>query len=422
MKRNKIKRSGFFVLMILTILLFSGCGEKKEKPVEITLIHGWGTTEEDHEAMRKIYQDFEKENPDIRLNQLSMPSSSEMVRKVEDMLVVGEIPDLVFLGGSGKDTIYQFMTENGLALDLMPYIKKDQEFARSLAPVNLDFWTTGKKQLFTVSDVLLLSGGYWYDEEIFEQAGITKIPETWEEFLKVCGQIEAWAKKEKNGVECLQMTSEAYLYFVDHLLAVQDSPSGSAIRNNRLFIEERAAEEVLSMLKKIYPYSSSKGNYSYRDETGAFNDGKTAMYINGIWGAPMISDKIQAAYALLPSREGERISCESACLGYLVGNTGDKKKQEASVRFVKYMLSQPVQERILKETEQVPANPHVDIRKYRKGMERFIKAADTVKEAGWKIQVPDNLWKESAKQNFMEGILEVLEGKMDEQEFIQSLR
>ena len=66
MKRNKIKRSGFFVLMILTILLFSGCGEKKEKPVEITLIHGWGTTEGDHEAMRKIYQDFEKENPDIR--------------------------------------------------------------------------------------------------------------------------------------------------------------------------------------------------------------------------------------------------------------------------------------------------------------------------------------------------------------------
>lgn len=422
MKRNKIKRSVFFVLMILTILLSSGCREKKEKPVEISLIHGWGTTEEDHEAMRAIYQDFEKENPDIRLNQLSMPSGSEMVRKVEDMLVVGEIPDLVFLGGSGKNTIYQFMTENGLALDLMPYIKKDSEFARSLAPVNLDFWTTRENQLFTVSDVLLLSGGYWYDKEIFEQAGINKIPKTWDEFLKVCIQIEDWAQKEKNGVECLQMTSEAYLYFMDHLFAVQDSSSGSAIRNNRLFIEEKAAEEALSLLKKIYPYSSSKGNYSYRDETGAFNDGKTAMYINGIWGAPMISDKIQAEYALLPSRDGERISCESACLGYLVGKTGDKKKQDASVRFVKYMLSQSVQERILKETEQVPANPHVDIKKYRREMERFVKAADTVREAALKIQVPDNLWKESAKQNFMDGILDVLEGKRDEQEFIQSLR
>lgn len=58
-----------------------------------------------------------------------MPSGSEMVRKVEDMLVVGEIPDLVFLGGAGKDTVYQFMTENDLALDLMPYIREDREFA-----------------------------------------------------------------------------------------------------------------------------------------------------------------------------------------------------------------------------------------------------------------------------------------------------
>ena len=67
------------------------------------MIDGWGTTEGDHEAMRKIYQDFEKENPDIRLNQLSMPSSSEMVRKVEDMLVVGRDPGFwYFLEAQGK--------------------------------------------------------------------------------------------------------------------------------------------------------------------------------------------------------------------------------------------------------------------------------------------------------------------------------
>ena len=109
--------------------------------------------------MRDIYQDFEQENPDVKLNQLSMPSGSEMVRKTEDLLVAGEIPDLVFLGGSGKDTVYQFMVENNLALDLMPYIREDREFAGNLAPVNIDFWTTGEEQLFTISDVLLLSGG-----------------------------------------------------------------------------------------------------------------------------------------------------------------------------------------------------------------------------------------------------------------------
>ena len=284
-KKKLLRISG---LAFLSVVFLAGCGEKAPEPVEITLIHGWGTTEEDHVVMRDIYQDFEKENPDVKLNQLSMPSGSEMVRKVEDMLVVGEIPDLVFLGGSGKDTVYQFMTEKNLALDLMPYIREDRQFAGSIAPVNIDFWTTGKDQLFTISDVLLLSGGYWYDREIFEEAGIKKLPETWDEFLEVCEKIEGWAEEEQNGVECLQMSQEAYLYFMDHLLAVQDSVSGNAIRNQRLYLEESSAKEALDMLRKIYRYSRADGNYSYRDETDAFNDGKTAMYINGIWGAPMI--------------------------------------------------------------------------------------------------------------------------------------
>lgn len=409
------------LLCITLAVVFSGCGKKQEKPVEITLIHGWGTTEEDHVAMRQIYQDFEKQNPDVKLNLVSMPSGSEMVRKVEDLLVVGEVPDIIFLGGTGKDTVYSFMTENDLALDLMPYISEDREFAESLAPANIDFWTTPEGELFTVSDVLLLSGGYWYNEDIFEAAGVEKLPETWDEFLETCGLIEAWAQKENNGVKCLQMSSEAYLYFMDHLLAGQDSVSGQAIRNHRLLLEEEAVKETLVILRKIYEYSRVQENYSYRDETDMFNEGKSAMYVNGIWGAPMIADEISASYSLIPAENGESISCESTCLGYILGSTGDEKKENASVRFLKYMLSEPVQERILQETEQVPANPHIQLRDYEKGMERFAAAADRVKSAEMKIQVPNNIWNSGAREKFMEGIFDVLENKITDEEFIHSL-
>lgn len=59
----------------------------------------------------------------------------------------------------------------------MPYIREDREFAGNLAPVNIDFWTTGEEQLFTISDVLLLSGGYWYDQ------GILRLQE-WKKFRR----------------------------------------------------------------------------------------------------------------------------------------------------------------------------------------------------------------------------------------------
>lgn len=70
------------------------------------------------------------------------------------------------------------------------------------------------------------------------------------------------------------MSSEAYLYFMDHLLAVQNSASGDAIRSQRLYLEESAAEDALHTLREIYRYSRADGDYSYRDETDAFNDGK----------------------------------------------------------------------------------------------------------------------------------------------------
>ena len=55
-------------------------------------------------------------------------------------------------------------------------------------------------------------------------------------------------------------------------------------------------------------------------------------------------------------------------------------------------------------------------------MERFVQAADIVKAAGVRIQVPDNLWSSGARDNFMEGIDDVLKGEISNEEFLHSLK
>lgn len=407
----KLKQMIPAIVCAVMMIFACGCEKKQEEPVELTLIHSWGTMEEDHVAMRQIYGDFEKENPDVKINQVSMPSGSEMIRKVEDMILVGKIPDIIFLEGMGKDTVYDYMTMNGLAVDLMPYLEKDPEFMDSVAPANLDYWKQADGKLFTISDVLLLSGGYWYNEDIMRQAGVNVLPETWEEFIEVCRKIEYWAKEENNGVKCLQMSAEAYLYFVDHMMETKD-------KNNE---DRQLMREVIEKLKRIYEYSKAEGNYSYRDETVRFNEGKSAMYINGVWGAPMIFDKINAFYALLPSGRGETLSCESTCLGYILGETGDERKKEAGVKFIKYMLSDEVQRRILCETEQMPANPGINLVDYQEEMPRFCQAAAIVQNAERKMEVPDNIWNSFQKEIFIEDITGVLEGRKDSGEFIEQL-
>lgn len=420
MKLKKVILTGLSLFLLLGT---AGCIKQKEEPVELTLMHGWGSTEDDHVAMRKIYMDYEKENPNVKLNLVSMPSGSELVRKVEDMLMVGDIPDLLFLGGAEAETVYDFMVEKNLALDLMPYIEENPQLKECLAPVNLSYWTTEEGKLYTVSDVLLLSGGYWYNKEIFEKAGIENLPETWEEFLQVCRKIKGWSDREGRRVKCLQMPSEAYLYLAGHMLAADQEETEEPIQSRKesTLPTFQRLDQLLIQLKDLYSFTIAENDYSYRDDTSSFNKGKSAMYINGSWAAPMISSKIDAEYALLPFKKGKTLSCESAGLGYMLGNTEDERKRAAAVDFVTYMLSKPVQERILRETEQMPANPEIDLRDYAEEMPRFYQAVELVQGADYRIEVPNNLWPAQIREIFMENIQDVLLGKKEETAFLREL-
>ena len=150
------------LLLVFSICLLAGCRNHQNEPVEITMIHGWGSSEADHEAMRQIYMDFEKEHPEIRLNMISMPAATDVVSKMGDLLTVGQIPDIVFTAGDGRESIYSFMVEKGYAVDLIPYIKEDEAFKSNISPSILNDWMTEDGALYTVSDVLLM-GGYWYN-------------------------------------------------------------------------------------------------------------------------------------------------------------------------------------------------------------------------------------------------------------------
>lgn len=410
-KKNKTLMAGFLLLLLLAV---TGCGKKKIEPVTITIIHAWGGTGQDHVAMRDIYDGFQKENQDIEVQLISMPTREEMLRKVEDMIMVGDMPDVISFGGMGRNTTYDFIVQNDMALDIMQYLKSDEEFAADISKTNLNYWTTEAGQLFTVADVLLLSGGYWYNEDILNAAGVKELPENWDAFRAMCYKVREWAKSQENEIKPLQTSPEGYLYFIDHML-LENGAGNSGDWNTK-------AQTSLNDLKEIYAYSTSENaEYSYLDETRLFNEGKLAVYVNGVWGASMISENINAKYALLPTFSEKKMSCESACLGYVLGKSQNEQKEEASVRFLKYMLSRKVQTRILEETEQIPANSQVVLDTYKEDMPRLFQAASLVLSAQNKIEVPDNLWSASQKSYFTENIFRELTNKVSPEIFLEHL-
>lgn len=416
MEGQRMKKKSKIVICILCILILTGCGKKEQEVVEITLIHGWGAAEEEHERMREIYEDFEKTHPNIRLNLNSMTSPQEVVSKVRNMLSVGEVPDLVFMGGYGKDSVYDFMVKKEKALDLMPYIQADDEFKKNVAPEIISCWEE-QNHLYTVSDVLLPAGGYWYNEEIFNQAGIKEIPQSWTEFLDVCDKIMDWSSRTQSEVIPIQITQENSAYLADALF-LEEGTNKSVIEN----LTYEKFLEAIQLMKKIDSYDAQSGKqYGYRDAGAMFNDEKAAMYINGAWAGKLISEKLNVKYAPFPGTDRKTSACLSACNGYIVGNTGNEEKMQASIEFIKYILSEEVQKRILKETGQMPSNPRICLEDYQEEEPRLHQAVTSIRGAKRKLEVPSNQWPTLQLQYFQENIFNVLQNKLSEEEFFQGL-
>lgn len=297
--KRRIRQVIFLLGILISCCLLGGCESEDNHNVSITLIHAWGGTEKDHAEMRDIYAEFQKEYPEIDLQIISMPTSEEMMRKVEDMVMVGNVPDIISFSGVGENCLYDFLVENDMALDIQPYIERDNDFSQSISDVNKEYWKTKNGELYSVSDVLMLSGGYWYNEDILNAAGIEQVPKSWDEFQMMCNQISDWALKEGTEITALQPAAEGYLYCIDHMLSGSEQ---ARTKGQQFVYQEEEFTTAINQLKQLYSLSVSKTpEYSYRDETNLFNEGKLAIYINGVWSAPMISDDINAKYALLPS-------------------------------------------------------------------------------------------------------------------------
>lgn len=388
--------------------------------MELTLIHGWGGTEADHVAMRGIYEEFEAKHPHIRLNLLSMPSSDDVVTMVKDMLTVGEVPDLVFTGGLGKDTIYDFMVKEGYAVDLMPYLQEDESFRKNVSESILSYWTEEDGGLYTVSDVLLLAG-YWYNEEIFAQAGIEAPPATWPQFLEACRKLRDWSLKEEAGVYPLILDSDHMMYLTDSMLAETMPEALDEIKDGRLNVDDPGFVRMLEQMRQLYAYVEIADHYSYRDTLENFNKEKTAIYINGVWAATMIDQDLEVKYAAFPHEDGTGVTSVSSCVGYILGQSADSRKIEAGVEFIKYMLSEPVAGKILAQTGQIPSNPAGTL-EAEMGNSRLHQAVNCVRSAGHQVEIPENIWNSALRKKYEDALSLYMEGQISLEAFQQRMK
>jgi multiple sugar transport system substrate-binding protein len=294
-------------------------------PVEISFASWVGQDD----GMKKLYAKFKQQHPNITIKFQNVPAE-EMETKLTAQVAGGNPPDAAYVDGSTVAT-----------------------FASRKALTNLDGFIAGSKVVkaddyvpafksFTVSNGSMYglpfdgeSTGLFYRKDLFEAAGITAPPKTWDEFKTAAEKLTVPAKKQYGFAV---FAPEADYYWYPWLW----QNGGELISKDEKSVEfnneagKEAARFYVDLAKYAPPDYLNSNSYDARI---AFANGQVGMYMAGAWFAGTLSDefpKIEGKWAAAPLPDG-KAGCKTTIAGDALVLFGTSKQQDAAWKWLEFL-------------------------------------------------------------------------------------
>ena len=194
-KINKLMAVGLTCMMGVGLL--SGCGSEASGTEPAGSTENAGVTQEKqsdektvitamvqqsryYDGLQKMIEKLEKEE-NIVVDVQVVPDA-ESLNMIKMKLNSGEAPDII---DYNIPAIYDIVDPASNFADLSDEAWVDQ----LLIPDNVTYKEDGKIYGFPFLSVPG-THGFIYNKDVFEKAGVTEVPETWEDFLNVCQKIK----------------------------------------------------------------------------------------------------------------------------------------------------------------------------------------------------------------------------------------
>lgn len=252
--------------------------------------------------------------PNVTLEVTKLPDDNYYT-SLKTKLASGECPDIILTQPmyAGQNSCYS-MAEAGYLVPL-----NDLDCAKGRQDLSS---VTYKGDIMTISNSISILGCY-YNKDLFEQAGISAEPQSWDEFLEDC-------KKLKDaGIQPIVMgdKDQYVLQFGLYQLAANEIYSKNAEYDTQLrtgdtsFTDEGTWDTVLEMYKMLYDNqyidASQSLGYGASQAITDFIDGKAAMTFDGSFNATALmatgaAGDFERGYFPIPGTNGVYTA---TCLG-----------------------------------------------------------------------------------------------------------
>jgi multiple sugar transport system substrate-binding protein len=343
---TKHARSLSSIAVVVIAALVAGCGGGSDdsttagqgkgpvpdpkQPVTISFASWVGGTR----GMKVLYKKFQKAHPNIKVEFQEIPSE-EARRKLTTQIAGGNAPDSAYLDAG---TVTAFAARNAL-VNLDSYVKRTET-------VNPDDFVEAFRQTATYQGktyALPLDGestGLFYRKDLFEAAGITEPPKTWEEFEADAKKLTQPDKKQYGFALFAPSPESAYYWYPWLWQAGGDLLSDDEKKIAFDSDAGRTAADFYIGLTKYAPKDFLNSN-SY-DGRIAFSQGKVGMYVAGGWLAGVLAEefpKIDGKWATAPLPEGSA-GCKTTIAGDNLALFSGGKNHDAAWTWIEF-LTQP---------------------------------------------------------------------------------
>lgn len=302
----------------------------------------------------QIIDEFEVENPDIRVIQNQQPDADTSIRT---LLVKRRTPDVITLNAGGKlpellqaGVFYDF-SEDPILETISPAV---QEIIADLG---------NREGEVNALGYINNANGIIYNRQIFEEQGL-EVPETWDELIEVCEKLQAagitpfygtlgdsWTVLPSfNGIGAYAAQDGFFDQMRETGADVGPDSEVSFVKNF-----EQAAQQQATLFS--YAQDGYRGR-TYDDGNGAFARGEVAMYMQGVWAMNPIKQAnpdIDAGIFPYPVTDNpdDRVLVSGVDVAVMIGR--DTPHMEEAQRFVEFLFRPEIIERFAQSQNMIPS-------------------------------------------------------------------
>ena len=349
------------VCVLAMVAMITGCSKKKENTtatsnvpdtgITLTYWSMWNSTENQAKVIQAAADEYYAETG-IKVN--IEWKGRDMKTLIGVAMDAGENIDIF-------EDDYMRMIQNNqkylLNLSEQPFYA---EYSSHVMPIILqtalsEGWGNGSLWCFPYQPY---TTGVWYNKALFEKAGITSVPQTWDEFLAVCQKLR------DSGVNPLTCNSDTVTLLYGYQLARyigQDAVTDclNNVKWAQIPEAKKAAEDLYGLFKAGYfsPYAPA----NYPDGQNEIGFDESCMILNASWIPNEINQgtgaSIDWGFFPWPSVLGGVDGSEAAMVGaQSIGISAKTKYPQEAINFALKLVTGKYDLQMAQQTITIPAD------------------------------------------------------------------